>query len=176
MGTRDRYYVEDYYEIVSIIQILLNIKNKNIFYWGSSAGGTASIALSTYHEGTTAIANNPQTNILTDSPRRRNAIFNNEFHYMDKEEIIEKYYHRLTLATLMKHKQYVPRLFFIQNIIHEPDVRKNLNPFKDELETSNLNLKNITYWFYHDKDLGHAPLGLEKSLEYLHTIMQFENF
>jgi len=45
IGTRDRYYVQDYYEIVHIIQLLLNIKSDNTYYWGSSAGGTASIAL-----------------------------------------------------------------------------------------------------------------------------------
>jgi len=132
--------------------------------------------LATLHSGTTAIANNPQTNILTDSPRRRNAIFNNVFSGMERDEVIEKHYHRLTLAALMKHKQYVPRLFFIQNIIHEPDVRKNLKPFISELESSDLKLDQIVYWFYHDNELGHAPLGLEKSLEYLHTIMHLRNF
>src|SRR5699024_488221 len=79
IGTEKRHYLKDYSEIIKLVQTTLNINNNDVYYWGSSAGGTSAIALATLHKESTAIANNPQTNILTDYPRRRNAIFNNVF-------------------------------------------------------------------------------------------------
>lgn len=174
IGTQDRHYVKDYSEIIKLIQDILNIETKNIYYWGSSAGGTASIALATLHKGTTAIANNPQTNILTDYPRRRDAIFRNVFSNLSKEEVIENYYDRLTLAALIKRESYVPRIFYIQNNNHEPDLKRHFQKFFDELNEYSMDKSNITIWFYHDLERGHGPLDLDTSLEYLHSIMSFK--
>src|SRR5699024_3770486 len=173
MGTKDRYYVQDYYEIVKIIQKILGIDTENVYYWGSSAGGTSSIALATLHKGTTAIANNPQTSVLKSV--RKESIFKNVFANMSEEEILLKEKHRLSLAGLMGYHDYVPRIFYIQNNSHEPDLEKHLRPFVKEIEDLKLSKENITIWLYHDNNRGHGPLLKEATLEYLHTIMSFKH-
>lgn len=173
LGTKNRYYVKDYYEIVSIIQETLNIETHNVFYWGSSAGGTSSIALATYHKGTTAIANNPQTNVL--NSKRKDSIFKNVFSNMSEDEIIDNDSYRLSLVGLMRHLNYVPRIFYLQNNSHQPDLIKHLNPFINELNEAKLSKESITFWLYHDEQRGHGPLLRDQTLEYLHTIMSFEN-
>src|SRR5699024_1877552 len=145
IGTEKRHYLKDYSEIIKIIQGAMNINNSDIYYWGSSAGGTSAIALATLHTESTAIANNPQTNILTDYPRRRNAIFNNVFSELSEEEVLKHHYHRLTLVGLMKEYNYVPRTFYIQNRSHKPDIHRHYNEFIKELESTSLNLKNLNF-------------------------------
>lgn len=176
IGTKDRHYVNDYSEIVKIIQNVIGIEDEQVFYWGSSAGGTAALKLATLHKSSTAIANNPQTNILTDNPRRRDAIFRNVFHGIHEEEVIEKYYHRLTVAAFMKYHNHVPRIFYIQNNAFEPDLTKQYYPFIKELNEFHLEIDHkLTVWFYHDTERGHGPLLPDKTLEYLHTIMDFKH-
>ena len=174
IGTENRHYVLDYFEIVVIIQNLLSVKDRNVYYWGSSAGGTSAISLATIHKGSTAVANNPQTNILTDYPRRRNAIFNNVFKNLTEDEVIKKHRHRLSLAAFMNHQNYVPRTFYIQNHSHLPDIQRHYSEFINELNEYNLSFENITFWLYHDTERGHGPLNQEKTLEYLHKIMSFK--
>jgi len=176
IGTKERHYVNDYSEIVKIIQNILNVEDQKVFYWGSSDGGTAALKLATLHKSSTAIANNPQTNILTDTPRRRNAIFRNVFHDLSEEEAIATYYHRLTVAAFMKYHNHVPRIFYIQNNAYEPDLTKQYNPFINELKELELEIDHkLTVWLYHDTERGHGPLLPEKTLEYLHTIMDFKH-
>lgn len=175
IGTEKRHYLKDYSEIIKMVQTALDISNNDVYYWGSSAGGTSAIALATLHTDSTAIANNPQTNILTDYPRRRDAIFNNVFSELTEEVVLKNHYHRLTLAALMKEYDYVPRTFYIQNNSHKPDLHRHFNEFIKELENSNLSFKNITFWLYHDPERGHGPLDQDKTLEYLHTIMNFKH-
>lgn len=175
IGTNEREYIRDYSAIVRKIQNLLGVVDKRVFYWGSSAGGTAAIALSTIHRGTTAIANNPQTNILNDYPRRRDAIFRNVFHDINEDEVIDKQYHRLSLVGLMVYEDYVPRIFYIQNNSHKHDLIRHMTPFIKEIENNKLNIdRKITYWLYHDLEKGHSPLKKEASLEYLSCIMSFK--
>lgn len=173
IGTKDRYYAEDYYEIVSIVQDNLEIKNNDVFYWGSSAGGTSSIALATLHKGSTAIANNPQTNIS--HFRRKEIILKTVFPNQLESEIFEKEKYRLSLASLMNVNKYVPRIFYIQNNMHASDLNNHLYPFIEELDKYNLDKTSITFWLYNDYERGHKPLLPDKTLEYLHTIMSFKH-
>ncbi|WP_462420197.1 alpha/beta hydrolase [Salinicoccus sp. Marseille-QA3877] len=175
MGTKNRYYVEDYSEIIKVVQRSLDIEDSDVYYWGTSAGGTSSIALATLHSGTTAIANNPQTNILTDYPRRKEALFRNIFPDMTEDDIIKTQYHRLSLAALMKKMNHVPRIFYIQNNAHKADIKRHFTPFVNELDSLKLDTNKITFWLYHDTESGHSPLIKSKTLEYLHAILSFKH-
>lgn len=176
IGTKDRHFVYDYSEIIKIVQKEISIEDKEVYYWGSSAGGTAAIKLATLHKSSTAVANNPQTNILTDNKRRRDAIFRNVFPDMTEEEAIEKYYHVLTLPAFMKYNKYVPRIFYIQNNAFETDLKNHYYTFLDELKSLELNIDHkLTVWLYHDSVRGHSPLLPDKTHEYLHTIMSFKH-
>jgi len=173
LGSKDRYFALDYSFIIKKIQKEMMIENRNVYYWGSSAGGTASIILATLHKGSTAIANNPQTNLLKSS--KRNAILRNVFPNMSESDVLREYGDRILIHELMKQENYTPRLFYIQNKAHLPDMDKHANPFMQELYNSELDVEKVTFWFYHDKVRGHAPLITDKTLEYLNTIINYHH-
>jgi len=93
---------------------------------------------------------------------------------MTEDEIITNEIHRLSLVGLMRHLNYVPRIFYLQNNSHQPDLIKHLNPFITELNEAKLSKESITFWLYHDNQRGHGPLLRDQTLEYLHTIMSFK--
>lgn len=66
-GNRNQAYAEYLAVVIDKIRNLLGIENRNVYFFGSSAGGYVSLHLSHYFDGTNHIAVNPQIN-LSDCP------------------------------------------------------------------------------------------------------------
>src|SRR5699024_12268473 len=60
VGEPDHHYLKSISEIIIKIARLCNFNKENILYYGSSAGATMSIMISTYHKGATPLTNNQQ--------------------------------------------------------------------------------------------------------------------
>lgn len=63
-GPRDHDYSKTISSIVLEIASILDVENKNIIFYGSSAGGFASIATACHIKDSTSVAINPQVNVL----------------------------------------------------------------------------------------------------------------
>ena len=63
VGTPQEYYLEYIQKIIEKLCFNRNIKNKNILFYGSSAGGFTSIQLGIYFKESVVLANNPQIDL-----------------------------------------------------------------------------------------------------------------
>lgn len=171
IGTKDRYYIHDYYEIIRRICEILDCKSNNVIYYGSSAGGFMSIALASYHRGSYAVANNPQTYVYKYQSNHVNKIYKNIFGGMSKQYILKKYSTRFSLGALMSKNKNIPKTFYLQNRLCDNDMEKHLNPFLANAKKYNIDLTNINFLLYDDKFKDHNPIGREKSVKFINNLI-----
>src|SRR5699024_10074962 len=173
VGNRERHYIKDYVKVVKRIARLLNIENKNIYYYGSSAGGFMSILMSIEHKFTTAIVNNHQKSVMRYRERHRKLIFNKVFKSMTEDEIISEYGERISLVDAIVSQNYVPRIYYLQNALYDFDMEQHFNPFIEEMKNNALSTRKITYILYNNEKLGHDPLPKNETLKYINSLVEF---
>jgi len=172
IGTPDRHYIIDYIEIIKCISEHLNIKDENIIYYGSSAGGFMSIAMATLHKGSTSIVNNPQTYIKNYSKFYVNQIYERIFPELNKVEILKKYSERFSLLNLMSKNKYVPKIIYLQNRKCKSDVINHVIPFLRNADKYKINLSNLNLIYYNDVKAGHNPLKREQTVKYVNNFIK----
>lgn len=158
VGTRDRYYILDYCEIIKKIANILDVERSNIVLFGSSAGGFMSIMMALYLKGTVAIANNPQVWVRKESQTTRAInLYNSVFENMTEQEIFETYGDRLSVIRTMIKLDYVPKIFYIINRYSTNDVDYQYKPFLEYLDSRN-ELDNETEIISYHSDNGHSGI------------------
>jgi len=172
IGTTERHYLVDYSEIVKTITYLLQYENENVIYYGSSAGGFMSMALASYHKGSIAIANNPQTYVHNYLPVHVDKMYKAIFPKLNKNEILKKYGNRFSLLNIMTKNKYIPKTIYLQNRLCKSDMEMHLRPFYKNADKFNVNLENINTIIYNDKLSGHSPLGKSKTVKYINNLIE----
>lgn len=171
-GTADRFYLKDYSIIVKVIAGLLSIKDQDVTYYGSSAGGYMSIILATFHTDSLAIVNNPQIDLNKHfNPNSVNKLFNHVLPNLTRKEIVAKFSNRINVIDNILKLNYLPNLVYIQNKQSIPDMKIHYNPFFETLEKNNLDLNRIQSILYNNEKLGHNPLNQETTLFIINTII-----
>ncbi|MUK87355.1 glycosyl transferase family 2 [Ornithinibacillus sp. L9] len=168
-GCQERHYLK---EIALILEVLLNkakLKRENTLFYGSSAGGFMSLMLAGFIKETVALVNNPQTIVWNYYDRHVNAMFNRAHPNLSREEIIEIYSNRLNVLSFYENINYVPKIIYLQNLASERDLTHHLTPFILGLGQMHLEdfFDRIKVELYYDKDLGHSPLRLKESVDYI---------
>lgn len=171
IGNTERYFLNDYSEIIIRISKLLNLKEKNIIYYGSSAGGFMSINLATMHKGTTALVNNPQIIVNNYLPIHVNRLYKTLFPDLTEKDILKRYIRRFSVIPLMRIKEYVPRIFYFQNRLCEQDMKNHFNVFLEKLEFYKIDSSKIEFILYNDDKSGHNPLTKNKSVFHINSIL-----
>ncbi|QCT74494.1 hypothetical protein [Macrococcoides canis] len=171
VGNKNRHYLIDYSIISKKISHVLDIKDENVYYFGSSAGGFMALGLATYHKGSTAIVNNPQTIITNYEKRAYIKLFERVFRGMEVDEVCESYWERLSLAEMMKRENFVPNAFYLQNRMCEGDMNGHLEPFRNDLERIGLDEGPINFVIYEDEIRGHNPPSKDNTLKFIDMIV-----
>lgn len=173
VGTPDVWYLEKIAVIIEKLAQKLQIKNEDILFFGSSAGGFTSLVLSILIKNTVALADVPQFDI-TKWGSHWKPIKNASFD-MDTETFIEKYNERLNIMTLIKKENYVPNAYILMDCSVETDFSrqymfflKELNDFKYEDEGNTMKL--VIY----GKNIKHAPTSQKNTLLIMKNIRQIE--
>lgn len=175
VGTKERHYLADYSEIVKKIAKLITIKDNNVFYYGSSAGGFMSLVLATMHPKTSAIVNNPQTYVYKYYESAYKAMYKKVFPDMSDAEIHKAYSDRLSITSIFRKYHRTPRTYYFQNRLCKTDMDNHFNPLLKNLDKYNINSEPINFVLYNDKESGHNPLSKNKTLSYIENIVN-ENF
>ncbi|QJF24319.1 prolyl oligopeptidase family serine peptidase [Mammaliicoccus vitulinus] len=172
IGKKDRHFLKDYSEIIKKIVRILEIENKNTYYFGSSAGGFMSMALAAMHSETTAIVNNPQTYVYNYYKTTVEALYETIFPDMLHKNIQKEYSTRLSLTSLFRVCKRTPSIYYIQNRLSKFDMDKHLNPFMQMLDKYNIDSTPIEFILYNDKSAGHNPLSKETTLKFIELIIR----
>ncbi len=169
VGTTDDYYLETIAKIIDIISKNLEIKQKNILFYGSSGGGFTSIQLATLIKKSTALVNNSQF-IL------RN--FNLSGHYDDMiktcfkkidGEYLNKYEYRLNVLEMFKKEEYIPPIIYYVNAGSQRDINKQCIPFINGISELSFFDDNIQIFLYNSEN-EHDPLNKKDSIKLIKMV------
>ncbi|TDM34381.1 alpha/beta hydrolase family protein [Macrococcoides canis] len=170
IGNKTHHFLKDYSSIIKKITRELNISDEKVFYFGSSAGGYMSIQLATLHSNSTAIVNNPQTDVFRYYPNTIKKLCDTIFPQADSYEIYEKYKERLSLVESFRINDNIPRIFLLQNSKCKNDMEMHMEPFITEIKDMK-NKNNIKFLFYNRKNDGHNSLEKETTLNIVNLII-----
>jgi len=173
-GTIERFYLKEIAIILEKLIQKLNVANENILFYGSSGGGFMSLILAGYIKESCALVNNPQT-ILTNwyiDPLKQ--VFNISYPNLSLEEINHLFAERINVIAFYNQIKHVPRIYYLQNIAAEFDMKNHLEPFVDGLQQidENYHVNPVKIDLYFDKRSGHIPLEKNKILRYINLIKQ----
>lgn len=166
VGKADHYYLKSISEIINKISILLNLKNNNVLYYGSSAGGTMSIMLATMHQQSQAVVNNPQayTNrYLKGQVVERIRL--KHFSELETTELLNTFPARFSITECFKNHNYIPKVLYVFNGYSFTDYEKQYIPLIEELRTTDFDISKIEFLMYHDKKLKHGPLPKSRTIK-----------
>ncbi len=168
-GTADRFYLKDMSVIMSKMIAKLGIENSNVLFYGSSAGGFMSLYLAGLIKDSKALVNNPQTAVNKYYPTHVKKMYSFAYPDLEPSVIEEKYKERLDIAAFYKSINYVPNIYYLQNLACAHDVKNHLNPFLSRLTELNgkIDITRIRFDYYSDEEQGHNPLDKEDTLRYL---------
>ncbi|HEC2158354.1 glycosyl transferase [Staphylococcus delphini] len=172
LGTKERYYVEDYARISQKVSQLLNVDDDQVTYFGSSGGGFISMMLATYHQNSRAIVNNPQAYVHRYSRNHVTKAYQFVFGEMSFNEVNQTYAHRLSTTNLMKKRNHIPEILYIQNRLSHKDMEDHVMPFTQMLDKYNLDSSRINFLLYNDRKSGHNPLPKDKTVELVNLFMK----
>lgn len=111
VGTTDDYYLRNIGDIIVQLINRLDLKQENLFFYGSSMGGFTSLQLATMVRDSTAISDIPQLEF-------QNHVSYNKikpycFPGLSDDEIWNRFKHRFDVIELMKKEDYIPKAFLI---------------------------------------------------------------
>ncbi|MEN2385670.1 hypothetical protein [Comamonas sp. A7-5] len=150
-----------------ILDVLRSRKLKKLFSWGSSAGGYASLRLAGRMENVTAVAINPQTDILKYHERHVNEYFQVAFPGEGGKgvAILENGENFNCLRPPVASSEY----FLIQNVKDFFHYKNHYLPFLDLSREKNFSSQFKT-WIYEDS-AGHGPERKEMVSEILKELL-----
>jgi hypothetical protein len=167
-GNPDEYVLETYSRLMLKLSEALGYKSEDVSYYGSSAGGFMSMILSSFHEGSRAIVNNPQTDIRNYHPSHSEPLL--EACYGSVEEAYEDYAYRVNVAEAFVKNNNMPMIFYIQNQLSAHDIKYHFNVFLKSLKENKMDLKKLVCINYYDKETGHAPLDKDQTIEMIELL------
>lgn len=159
MGTTERFYLEDYSDIAKRIASLLEIKDEDTIYFGSSSGGFMSMMLATLHKDSSAIVNNPQAYVNRYTRVFVKRLYEQIFPDMEEKYILKKYAKRFSVTNLMRLENHVPKILYIQNRLHKPDMDTQYYPFCRMLDKYEMDRRKVNFLLYNDELSGHDAIS-----------------
>lgn len=172
-GNRENFALENISEILEKLFKYFNVQDKNVYFYGSSAGGFMSLYYSILFPGTTAIVNNPQTKVLNYMPSYVKKMLRNSYGINDINNVDEDLIYRLDINEAIKKYNVIPKkIYYLQNSLCENDIEQHLNPFLSDLKKDNIEVTGLNIISYFKENLGHNPLPQRITLQYIHLILE----
>ncbi len=168
LGTKDHYVLPRLKTIVEKVRDFLGIKNKNLIFYGSSAGGFSSLMLASQFDDSSALVNNPQTNVLEFKRGGVKTLLDLGFGGVTLEEAHTLYGERMSFIETVRHGAYIPRIYYLQNSLDEDHYRDQMLPLLSQLQARaaiDRNIDNshrLVFELYSDAKAEHNPAGFDK--------------
>lgn len=172
-GTTERFYLEELSEIIQAIMNRIHVASNHVIFYGSSGGGFMSMILAGFVQGSTALVNNPQTIVTNYYPSHVNRLLETAHPNLSREEVLERFETRLNVIEFFKKINYVPNIFYLQNMACDHDMQKHVAPFINKLKglVDVIGNTPIKLEFYSDKEKGHNPLDLEETIPHFESLL-----
>lgn len=134
-GTFDNPLMPSIVKIIERLKVTQGIENKDLVFYGSSAGGWTSLKLAEYFQGATAVAINAQIDILKYSefsPKAIKTFLNKSFNGLSIDDVKTRYHRELTIDwTKFKGSNQISksRCILAQNLIDGHHYKQHFQEF-----------------------------------------------
>ena len=171
VGTPNEYYLDYIKKVIKKLCLNRKIKNKNILFYGSSAGGFTSIQLGTYFKESVVLANNPQIDVRNFNEEHYNKLLDLCFTNMSQEKVEKQYEYRLNVIKNFKKEKYIPNIYYVLELYSDVDFEKNLTPFLFDLKTLDFfNESNSIQIMIYNRYANHTPLNKKDTIRLINHI------
>ena len=110
-GSTERFVIKDIVKLIEAIKNKLNINSENIIFYGSSAGGFASLAAASMLKGSKACVVNPQIDIT----QYHDFFLKKLLKHLNIEERDIKKNRTLNVIDIFLDQNHIPKIFYKQN-------------------------------------------------------------
>ena len=165
-GTLEHPVLPTHLKIVELVRDFLNISNGKILFYGSSAGGFTSLMLASSLPGSSALVNNPQTDVFEFRRAGVQSLITTCFQGKSQDELRPLMAERFSFVEHIKHGGYVPQIYYLQNLLDDDHYRYHLLPlldalkFRSEIQRDHSTKPKIIIDLYSDAKQLHNPVGL----------------
>jgi hypothetical protein len=178
-GKKDNYALDSFISILKSLLVRNNIKESDIVFFGSSAGGFVSLHLANHFTKSTIVAINPQIYLYNYAQNPYKNLLNYSYSGMSHNEVKDKYRDRLEI-NIDFSKRDAP-IYYYQNISNKHHLQKHLKHYLEginsfdyvsvnhnEVITEN---KKLYILYYDDPENGNSPPNKEKTLEFINDAL-----
>ncbi|WP_405283317.1 hypothetical protein [Methanobrevibacter sp.] len=171
VGTPHEYYLDYIKKILQKLCLNKQIKNKNILFYGSSAGGFTSIKLGTYFKGSKVLVNNPQIDVRNYNDEYYDKLLKVCFRNMAKEDVENEFSDRLNVFSSFKEEKYIPKIHYLLELYSDVDFENNLLPFLREIKKLNIDnsINPIQILIYNENGF-HTPLNKATTIKLINDL------
>ena len=173
VGTPQEYYLIYIKEMLEKLCINKNIKNHNMLFFGSSAGGFTSMQLGAFFKKSKVLVDNPQVDIrnFNERPYYYETFLKTCFQDMDKELVEKKFSDRFNVFSTFKKENYLPKIYYILELFSDVDFEDNLIPFLRGIKKLNLvNSKNSVQIMIYNEHGSHTPLNKVETIKLINNL------
>lgn len=155
---------QNYYELLSILvqEIIKNLKidEKDIIFFGSSAGGFGSLKMAEFFPKATIWAINPQIYLYKFHGDQFNTMLNYAYNNLSKEEVLDKYKDRFEIN--IDYSQRKNPVIIWQNIQDRHHYNQHLLPYLENKEYQTLdNFNYLEFDFSYLKESKYLNIKLD---------------
>lgn len=171
VGTPDEYYLDYIQKVIEKLCLNMNIKNENILFYGSSAGGFTSIKLGTLFKGSKVLVNNPQIDVRNFNDEYYEKLLKVCFTDMDKELVEKKFSDRLNVFSTFKEEKYIPKIYYLLELYSDIDYEHNLIPFLNEIRKLDyIEPMNSVQILIYNENGFHTPLNKTETIKLINNL------
>ena len=171
VGTSHEYYLDYIKKVIEKLCLNRKIKNKNILFYGSSAGGFTSIKLGTYFKGSKVLVNNPQIDVRNFDEEYYDKLLKVCFANMKKEDVEKQFSDRLNVFSTFKEEKYIPKIHYLLELYSDIDFEYNLLPFLRGIKKLNIEtyVNPIQVLIYNENGF-HTPLNKIETIKLINAL------
>lgn len=178
-GTKENYALPKLINLLKNILKINKILEKEVSFFGSSAGGFSVLNLANSFLNSKIIVINPQIYIYKYSKDEYEKLISYSYEELSKDEIINNYKDRLIVDVDFTIRKEM--IYYYQNIRDIHHVEKHRNPYLETLNRELFQLldvndkvipdKKLYIFNYNDPESGHSPPNKEKTLAIIENII-----
>lgn len=162
-GTKKRFAIPLIVRVLEKFRLFMKVERKKVLFFGSSAGGFASLMMSCLMKGACCVVNNPQTEVLMFRENIKDKMLTRCYPDMSSEDIIRHFTPRLSVASYFIANKHIPKCIYIQNISDTEHYHQHFLPFISRLgdffndRDGRATFDNIIVKLYKSEAAGHNP-------------------
>lgn len=161
-GSSKEFYLEKYAEVIKTISLKIGISEDNTMFYGSSAGGFASLMFLTYFPSSFAVVNNPQTNIFNFDEKHVRKLLDVSFNSISTGQARTNFRSRFSVADAYRDMKSIPRFVYVQNTSDVEHYNKHYLTLMSDLNDTfsgydEYSLKENIFVLYQDAVSKHNP-------------------